>query len=252
MKKKLGIISGMGSRAGANFLQKIIEYSPAVKDQDFIEIILHNNTSIPDRTKAIVYNGFSPLGEIKRSLKLFNENNVDIVVLSCITSYHYASEIAKYARGKVLSPIDSVISYINRKHPDIKRAGLLATTGTIKTRLFHDMLNKHGIKTITLEAEDQEKLFMKSLYMDNGLKSSFISDESKTLFFEGIRKLEESEIEVLIGGCSEVSFMLQPGLIRTPYIDAMDALAKETVIECYNNREITFAPLHPEHITTAL
>jgi aspartate racemase len=242
MKMKLGIISGMGSRAGANFLQKIVEYSPAVKDQDFIEIILHNNSAIPDRTKAIVFNECSPVDEIKRSLKLFNENNVDVVVLSCITSYHYLEEIRKYTKGKIINPVGAVASYIIKKYPRIKRAGLLATTGTIKARLFHDMLNRHDITTITLEEEDQKNLFMKSLYMDHGLKSSFISEESKNLFFDAIRKLEEKGIEVLIGGCSEVSFMLHTRDIKMPYIDAIDVLARETVVACYNS-EMCFSPV---------
>lgn len=41
--KKLGIIGGMGTRAGMSFMNKVVDYSPAARDQEFIEIILHNN-----------------------------------------------------------------------------------------------------------------------------------------------------------------------------------------------------------------
>src|SRR5580693_8367646 len=96
MKKKLGVIGGMGSRAGSFFLQKLIDYSPAEKDQDFLEIIFHNNSSVPDRTRAIVYKEASPLSHILRSVDLFNQNEVEVIAMGCITAYFYYDQIVSH------------------------------------------------------------------------------------------------------------------------------------------------------------
>src|SRR4051812_41760806 len=98
-KKKLGIIGGMGSRAGSIFFQKIIDYSPADTDQEFLEIIFHNNSVIPDRTRAIIYNEVSPLNDILKSIDLFNQNKVEVIALGCITSYYYYNQIITHTRA---------------------------------------------------------------------------------------------------------------------------------------------------------
>lgn len=233
IKKKLGIIGGMGSRAGSVFLQKIIDYSPAFKDQDFLEILFHNNSKIPDRTKAIVYNEESPLEELYRSLDLFNSNHVEVISISCITSYFYYNHMVKYTSAKVMNPINSIAEHIKNHYPNAKRVGLLATTGTIMTRLFHSELNKYGIEVITLDKESQENIFMRAVYMKNGFKSASISNLAKKLMKVSIEKLAELDIDLIMGGCTEVSIAINPKKIGCPYIDVLDVFAQETVIECY-------------------
>src|SRR6266702_6173274 len=95
-KKKIGIVGGMGSRAGVFLLKRIIDHSPAETDQEFPEIIFHNNSMIPDRTRAIIYNKRSPFSDILRSVDLFNQNNVELIAMGCITAHYYYDEIAAY------------------------------------------------------------------------------------------------------------------------------------------------------------
>lgn len=232
--KKLGIIGGMGSRASAQFLQKIVDYSPAITDQDFIEIILHNNSRIPDRTRAIVYNQESPLEELLRSLTLFNSQKVDVIALACVTSYFYAEALATYTEAKIINPVSVACKTISTNYKGVKKVGLLATTGTIKSGLFHKELKKYNIEAITLYDSDQENYFMKSVYMENGLKSAVISDESRNLFYKSIPKLEQLGAELLVGGCSEVQLVLEQSKVNLPFVDAIDVLAKEVVSQCYN------------------
>ncbi|GAA3333025.1 hypothetical protein GCM10020331_095450 [Ectobacillus funiculus] len=52
-KKVVGIIGGMGPLATVDLMNKIISYTPAMKDQDHIHIIADNYSQIPDRTTAI-------------------------------------------------------------------------------------------------------------------------------------------------------------------------------------------------------
>lgn len=232
--KKLGIIGGMGARAGAHFLNKIIEYSPANKDQEFIEIILHNNSAIPDRTRAIVYYEPSPVKELLRSVKLFNENDVDAIVLTCITSYYYYKDLAPYANAPILHPVKLVRDHIFRTYGNIRKVGLLATTGTVKSRLFQNEFREVGVEVLVLNDADQENYFMRSVYMDGGLKSARILPRAKELFLQTLPKLLNKGAEVIIGGCSEVPLVLKPEMLSVPLVDSIDVLARETVSYCYS------------------
>lgn len=234
VKKKLGIIGGMGSRAGACFLQKIIGYSPAESDQEFLEIIYHNNAAIPDRTRAIVYNEPSPIDAILRSVDIFNENKVEVIALGCITSYYYYQQIIAYTNACVVNPLDLIFECIEEEHTKAKRIGVLATTGTINSRLFHQALAAKGLEVVTLDQPDQESLFMQSVYMKNGFKSAHISQHARDLMSRSVETLSRKNVDVIIGGCTEVSVALSPDMVDFPYIDTLDLLAKRTVDYCYN------------------
>lgn len=232
-KKTLGIVGGMGSRAASMLFRKIIDCSPAVKDQDFIEIVLHNNSAIPDRTQAIVYGGASPIKEILRSIELFNQSRVDVVVLACVTSYHFLEEIQPHSKAEIINPIALVKEHILENYGFVKKIGLLATTGTLKTKLFQNEFQDSGIEMVLLNEEDQENIFMESVYMENGLKSSEISNKALNLFNQALPKLIAQGAELIIGGCTEVQIVLNNKIDNVPYIDVMDVAAKEVIRRCY-------------------
>ena len=234
VKKKLGIIGGMGSRAGACFLQKIIDYSPAESDQEFLEIIYHNNAAIPDRTRAIVYNERSPIDAILRSVDIFNRNEVEVIALSCITSYYYYRQIIDHTNAYVINPLHLIFKSIEEEYAGALRIGILATTGTINSGLFHQELGIKGLDVVTLDHKDQENLFMRAVYMKNGFKSAHISQDARDLMSRSIDKLSEQNVDLIIGGCTEVSVAISPGMVDFPYIDTLDLLAKQTVDHCYN------------------
>lgn len=227
MKKKLGIISGMGTRAGMLFIGKLIELSKANSDQEFPEFILHNNSQIPDRTKAIMNGGESPIKELSRSLHLLNQNRVNIIVATCVTSYFFLDQIKDRTSANLLNPVQLVLNWIIAKHPFIKTIGLLATTGTIESKLFHSAFSQHSYQIVTLEKEDQEKYFMQSIYMKNGLKSSQISDQALSLFQKSVSLLTDKKVELIIAACSEAQIGLKNCDIPIPCVDAMDIMAEE-------------------------
>jgi aspartate racemase len=233
-KKKLGIIGGMGSRAGVVFLKKIIDYSPAGTDQEFLEIIFHNNSAIPDRTRAIVYNEASPLTDILKSIDLFNQNKVEAIVLACITSYYYFDQLKNYAKARILNPLDLINEYIKEEYPGTKRVGVLATTGTINSGLFRRAVDNFTVEIVTLKPRDQESLFMRSVYMAGGFKSAVISGEARDLMTRSVEKLINLKVDLIIGGCTEVSIGINPRDIKIPFIDILDLLARKTVAYCYN------------------
>jgi aspartate racemase len=232
-KKKLGIIGGMGSRAGAFFFKKIIDYCPANNDQEFLEIIFHNNSPVPDRTMAIVYNEPSPLADLMQSIQLFNQNKVEVIAMGCITAYYYYNQICACTSATILNPLFIIAENLKKNYTDVKRVGILATTGSIKTGLFHRELKACNAEIVTLDPQNQEDLFMRSVYMKNGFKSAVISPEAYRLMEQAIEKLIERKVDLIVGGCTEVSIAIDATGIHVPYLDGLDLLARSTVAYCY-------------------
>ncbi|NOQ72034.1 MAG: amino acid racemase [Crocinitomix sp.] len=225
-KKKLGVISGMGTRAGLCFINKLIENIDAPTDQDFPEFILHNNSSIPDRTLAIVYGKESPVFELTRSLKMMQDIDVDFVLSTCITSYHYLRQIDPSLTNKLLDPIKMLSEQLRLNFPGVKRVGVLATTGTMESGLFHKEFEQLPYELVTLNHFDQENKFMKSVYMEGGFKSAQIDDEAYELFNGAVDALKIQGVDLIIGGCTEVQIGMSKVLQDFEYLDTMDVLIK--------------------------
>ncbi|RAJ77624.1 aspartate racemase [Chitinophaga dinghuensis] len=233
-KKKVGIIGGMGSRAGVKLLQLIIDYSPAITDQEFPEILYHNNSAIPDRTRAIIHGGPSPLEGIYRSLEMFNSQQVEVVAIACVTSHYYYDSIADYSKSKVLNPLQLLADRLMHEYTAVKRVGVLATTGSIKSGLYQQALEKCNVEVVTLDPVSQEEIFMRAVYMKNGFKSACISDEARELMQLSMKKMKALNVDMIIGGCTEVSLGVMPENEMVPYLDVLDLLARRTVECCYD------------------
>ena len=227
----------MGSRAGMELFRKLIEYSPALSDQEFPEILLHSNSCVPDRTQAIVYQQESPIMELTRSVKLLNINNTDVIVMACITSYYYQQEIQKLTHAYVVNPVIATARYIRSRFPHIKSVGLLATTGTVRSGLFFKTFKEHDLDLVLLDEKEQELYFMNAVYMKNGLKSATISQEARDLLMTAAARLKENGAQLLVGGCSEVQLVIKNNVLGLPFVDAIDLMAREVISYCYDTNE---------------
>ncbi|MFB6456937.1 aspartate/glutamate racemase family protein [Chitinophaga sp. Hz27] len=227
--KLLGVISGMGTRAGLFFINKLIDGLDVKKDQDFPEFFLHNNSRVPDRTRAILYDEASPLEELKRSIATMNRCNVEVIVSTCVTAYHFIEQIKHESNALILNPVELVRNKIEADHGSNQKIGLLCTSGTLHSKMFHRAFAGTGHELITMDPDQQEDIFMRAVYMDNGLKSVNISEEAYQLLDKAVQELIARGAEIIIGGCSEVQIGLRQGQVNAHYIDTMDVLAEATL-----------------------
>jgi len=234
-KKKLGIIGGMGSHATLWFFQRLISLTTAEKDQDYPEIVIHNNSKIPDRTQSIINGGESPLAQLRESVALMNQSGVDIAVMACMTAYYYYPELVNSFKGKLLHPLELVARELlnNPVYLGKKKIGVIATTGFITSGLLHQELEPAGFDIVCLDPHDQEKYFMQPLYRADGIKSGCINEEIRTLFHYQVPLLREKGAEVIIGACSEVPLLIN-STGEIPFIDAIELLAVKALEHYYS------------------
>jgi aspartate racemase len=98
MKRTLGILGGMGPLATVDFMRKVIDLTPATRDQDHIPMVVASIPQVPDRTAAILGDGESPLPVMLDAIRLLNLAAVDAVAIPCNTA-HYSSHRRCRMRG---------------------------------------------------------------------------------------------------------------------------------------------------------
>lgn len=226
-EKIIGILGGMGPEATADLYLRIIRATPAKRDQDHPRVIIYSNSKVPDRTPAILGTGPSPMPELIRAGKRLEEAGADFIVIPCNTAHYFLGELRKELRVPILDMIKLSAERARRSFPKVKRAGLLATDGTVKSGLYRAAFGEVGIEIVEPSPEAQAEV-MKAIYQC--VKAGNLIDGG--LILRGVAKdLISAGAELIIFGCTEVSLVLKEGDVQAPVLDPLQVLAEEAVAE---------------------
>lgn len=230
MKKKIvGIIGGMGAEAGCYFYERLIKNTKARNDHDHIETILYTNVHIPDRTQAILYGGESPVEEINKSIKLLEKSGATILVMPCVTAHYFIDEIIYSECSTLLNLLQLASERIFNQKPLIKKIGVIATTGTLKSGLLNPYFEKNGKKLIFLKNTAQEDLVMNAIFGKNGIKNSHDRTDARARILESVRLLRKNGAEAILSSCTEIPLVLNKSDLDIPLFDILEYGAKEIV-----------------------
>ena len=135
----LGIIGGLGPMATADFLELTVKMTQAERDQDHLEAILFEHPSIPDRTAHILdARNHSPLPALAGCAKKLESLGCSAIAIPCITSHCFFGELQKAVSIPLLNIVRETARHL--KENGVSAAGVMATTGTVRTGLFQEAL----------------------------------------------------------------------------------------------------------------
>ncbi len=89
----LGVLGGMGPLATVDFLQKLIEETPASRDQDHIPVIAYSVPQIPDRPLAILGKGESPLPHMLEGIHTLKRAGAQAIAIACNTAHYWYDDL---------------------------------------------------------------------------------------------------------------------------------------------------------------
>ena len=229
----LGIIGGMGPMASADFYDMISSKTDASCDQENLNLILLSHAGMPDRTEAILSKDEAQIEAVRSKLladAMFLQNaGCTAIAVTCNTAHYFVNMIEDELDIPFIHLIretaEAVASRIGAK-----KVAVLATDGTIETRLYQDELSKRGVIAFTPKAEVQA-LVMHEIY--ECIKSGKPADEEIWQKIEEYVKAEGCEAAVL--ACTELSVVRKELSLGSFYFDPMDIMA-ESCLDFYEKR----------------
>ena len=229
----LGVIGGLGPLATAHFMELVIRMTDVQRDQDHLNMIIYSVPTIPDRTAYILDSTKpSPLPEMIRIGQLLAQQKAECVAIPCFTAHYFFDELCSSIDIPVINAIHSTADYLHQA--GIRKVGIMATTGTVRSGLFRQALTQRGMETLIPSPEGQAAV-MSLIYDD--IKQSRPADMDR--FHQVRQELQEMGAEVIILGCTELSMIKRDNAIGPGFIDAMEVLAAACVDFCGK-------PLSPE------
>ena len=205
----IGILGGMGPLATCDLFRKIIDVEEASSDQDHVRVLIDNNTTIPDRTAAILGQGPDPVPQMKASARMLEEMGAGLLIMPCNTAHHYYPSLVSSVSIPFLNmPEETALA---AKKQGIKKACLLATDGTIEAGVYESAFSALGIDLI-LPDDAGQKAVMSLIY--DGIKAGNRSCDP-TPFLEAVDRLIDAIDPTLVLAISAVRHAC--GRIRPEY-----------------------------------
>lgn len=224
-KKALGIIGGMGPEATLDLFGKLIRHTDASCDAEHIRVYIDCHTGVPDRTRAILAGGESPVPYIAESVEKLAAMGAELLLIPCNTSHYYYDEIAALSPVPVLHMIRITAEAL--KTEGVARVGILATDGTLRSGVYQQALEAYGIAAVCPD-EDDQKTVMSLIY--DGIKANAPTFDAAAVE-RVIAHLREQGAERIVLGCTELPVAFDRyGIDSSDAVDATDLLARAAVV----------------------
>lgn len=225
-RKILGVIGGLGPIATAHFMELVINMTDADTDQQHLPMIVYNMPFIPDRTAYILDNSKeNPLPEMLKIGRTLEDQGVACIAVPCVTAHYFMGELEKGIRVPIVNGVRETAAHL--KENGIHKVGIMATDGTVRSGIFHRELEKQGLTPIAPGAAAQADVM--HLIFHN-VKAGKPAEMAR--FFAAAEDLRRRGAEAIILGCTELSLVKRDHEIGPGFVDAMEVLARQSVLAC--------------------
>ncbi|MCQ2546161.1 MAG: amino acid racemase [Clostridia bacterium] len=224
----IGIVGGMGSYATSSFFERVLDSFPAEKEWERPRIIIDNKCTMPSRVRALLYNENYELlvEELTSSVKGLLDMGATRIVLACNTSHCFLPEVLENvpeAEDKVVNIIEACARAI--KDDNRESVFLLATEGTILSKIYEKTFEKYGI---SCDAPGEEDFSILRDFIE-AIKQKNITDEIKQSFIDYVNNVPNDGV---ILGCTELPIMYaalgdRKDQIEKKIYDPLDAAISE-------------------------
>ena len=223
---RLGVIGGLGPMATAYYLELMIRMTDAKRDQEHPEIIILNIPSIPDRTAYILgRSSESPLPPMVELGKQLKKLGASVVATPCITAHYFHEALQEGIGLPLIHGIRCTAQALQAG--GVQKVGLMATDGTVQSGIFQRQVEELGMELVLPDEEGQRGVM--TLIYDQ-VKAGLEPDMA---LFAAIRdELRSKGAQAVVLGCTELSLLKKQQDLGVGVLDALEVLAKESVLAC--------------------
>ena len=228
MIKLVGVLGGMGPMATADFFRKLVEETPAERDQDHVPVIIYSVPQMPSRSKAITSAGESPLPQMLAGLRALKMQHADFVAIPCNTAHFWYKELCREGGLPIVHIVDAVCDELARSESVDGPIGLLCTEATLSSRIYHNRLAERGIELMVNPRDERDEFINPAIEL---VKCGRLAEAGAGVEQAATRLLERGA-QKLILGCTELPVALESIAVSSmeKCIDATRALARACVL----------------------
>ena len=211
----IGILGGMGTQAGLDFCNKLAMLNRGKIDQEYPLFMLYNKSNIPGRPESIGvqtrkfsdlprnYQSNAKYNKVLKSLlegcSLLEKSGCKFIVIPCNTAHYWYEDLKKRIKIPIINMPKEVFLHTKKICKKNSKIGLLATEGTLKTKIYEKLFDNE-YKLITPLHDLQIKSVNKTI---KHVKMGNIKLAEKSIK-PAIHYLIKNNCKKIILGCTEL------------------------------------------------
>ncbi len=217
--KSIGIFGGAGPWASAHAVQTIIQRAQwdyqAVEDDDYPELILRSVPLKGFGAKGIE-DGNAVRDQLMHHFRRFAEDGVGVAVMACNSLHTFYPELqAAYPGIEIVHLPREAAAVLNRQ--GYQQVGVLCSESALGDSLHKQALDEVGISSV-LPTQEQQDQINQLIYAVMGGNSG--ASEAQ-IFRKLSREFEEKGAQILLSGCTELSYLSHKFQTDIPVLDCL-------------------------------
>lgn len=226
MKRRVGILGGMGPEATILIMQKILAAVHVDDDTDHVPLIVDQNPQVPSRIKHLIEGtGSDPAPVLADMARRLAAGGAEAIAMPCNTAHHYAPAI----RAAVNLPFLDMIELSADRAAQLTGAGgsvgILASPAVQKVGLFDGSLTKRGLTPLYPDSEAAERM----LSAIRLIKAEGPCSAAREILRVVSAELASRGAGVQMIACTEFSLIADAAAGTATVFDTLDCLVEEVV-----------------------
>lgn len=221
----IGVLGGMGPLATVDFMRKMVQATPATRDQDHAPALISSIPQIPDRTRAFQGKGETPLPALLACAQRLEAAGAGVIVIPCNTAHLWFDAIQAEITIPMLHIVDAALKMASTFSGITPRIGLLATEATIASGLYTHRAHGAAVEWLLPGASEIREWVTPGIA---AVKAGRL-DAGRALLLQAALALQQRGAAALVLGCTEIPVVLDDANCPLPTIDATAALAQGAV-----------------------
>ncbi|WP_125710161.1 amino acid racemase [Companilactobacillus zhongbaensis] len=245
MKNFFTVLGGMGTLATESFVRILDAKTKTNKDQDYLDYIVVNHATVPDRTAYIVdHSQPSFLPALKEDVEQQSLLKPAFMIMICNTAHYLYDEIQAATDIPIIHMPHLAISTMKKQYPNAKKVGLIATKGTLYDHIYEDEIKDAGFNVSLGDQAVQDEV--ESLIYDDIKVAGSVNKEKYHHILQTMH--DKFDCDVIVLGCTELSLAQEKASDHDfNVIDAQSIIADKSIelgMKVRRGEEIDFSKIY--------
>lgn len=238
------VLGGMGTLATESYIRLIDKLTDAQADQEFLDYVVFNDASVPDRTAFLLgRSDDDPYPVLADDVEKATAIGASFITIPCNTAHFVLPKLQKLTDVPFLNMPHGAVERMKTTLPVAThpRVGFMGTEGSRHIGLYQREIEAAGYTFV--EPDDELQARIHSLIY-NDVKGGGPLDLGRyrlvidTFLDKSDSPLAKYRCDIVLLGCTELSVLNEAfPLPNLPIIDAQGVLAEDTVALAKSLRE---------------
>ncbi|MBE7217642.1 MAG: amino acid racemase [Caulobacteraceae bacterium] len=218
-------MGGMGPAATVDFLDRVRRRTPARADADHLRLLVDSDPTLPDRHAAVAGRGDSPGPRLAAMAQGLERAGAEGLALVCNSAHAWADEIRAAVSIPFIDMVAETAAALARRHPGVRRPGLLAAGACLDARLYERAFAPLGLSPIAPTGELRARFMALLARIKGGDTGEAAQADMRAL----ADALLAQGADAVVAGCTEVPLVLGEADVGAPFVDSTAVLADRAV-----------------------